>query len=34
MTSFFGSDAFIGELASLGWLMPLNDLIAEYSDAL
>ena len=29
----FGSDAFIGELASLGWLMPLNDLIAEYSDA-
>ena len=29
----FGSDAFIGELASLGWLMPLNDLIEEYSEA-
>lgn len=29
----FGSDAFIGELASLDWLMPLNDLIAQYSEA-
>lgn len=29
----FGSDAFLGELNSLGWLMPLNDLIAAYSEA-
>ncbi|MDE0609349.1 MAG: extracellular solute-binding protein [Anaerolineaceae bacterium] len=28
-----GSNAFIGELAALGWLMPLNDLIDEYSEA-
>lgn len=28
-----GSNAFIGELAAQGWLLPLNDLIAEYSEA-
>ena len=27
-----GSNAFIGELAAQGWLMPLNELIAQYSD--
>lgn len=27
-----GSNAFIGELASQGWLLPLNDLIEEYSE--
>jgi multiple sugar transport system substrate-binding protein len=27
-----GSNAFIGELASQGWLLPLNDLIEEYND--
>jgi ABC-type glycerol-3-phosphate transport system substrate-binding protein len=25
-----GSNAFIGEMASLGWLLPLNDLIEQY----
>ena len=29
----FGSNAFIGELTAQGWLLPLNDLIAEYSEA-
>ena len=28
-----GSNAFIGELATQGWLLPLNDLIAQYSEA-
>lgn len=27
-----GSNAFIGELANQGFLMPLNDLVAKYSD--
>jgi multiple sugar transport system substrate-binding protein len=27
-----GSNAFIGELATQGWLLPLNDLIEKYSD--
>lgn len=27
-----GSNAFIGELASQGWLLPLNDLIEQYSE--
>ncbi|NWF71060.1 MAG: extracellular solute-binding protein [Chloroflexi bacterium] len=27
-----GSNAFIGELAALGWLLPLNDLIEQYSE--
>lgn len=27
-----GSNAFIGDLANQGFLMPLNDLVAKYSD--
>lgn len=27
-----GSNAFIGELASQGWLLPLDDLIAKYAE--
>jgi ABC-type glycerol-3-phosphate transport system substrate-binding protein len=27
-----GSNSFIGEMASQGWLLPLNDLIAQYSE--
>ncbi|MYG61182.1 MAG: extracellular solute-binding protein, partial [Acidimicrobiales bacterium] len=27
-----GSNAFIGELANQGFLLPLNDLVAKYSD--
>ncbi len=27
-----GSNAFIGEMASLDWLLPLNDLIEQYSE--
>lgn len=27
-----GSNAFIGEMASLGWLLPLNDLIEQFSE--
>ena len=27
-----GSNSFIGELANQGFLMPLNDLIEQYSD--
>jgi sorbitol/mannitol transport system substrate-binding protein len=27
-----GSNAFIGEMASLGWLLPLNDLIDKYRE--
>jgi sorbitol/mannitol transport system substrate-binding protein len=27
-----GSNAFIGEMAALGWLRPLNDLIEQYSE--
>jgi ABC-type glycerol-3-phosphate transport system substrate-binding protein len=27
-----GSNAFIGEMAALGWLLPLNDLIEQYRE--
>lgn len=27
-----GSNSFVGEMASQGWLLPLNDLIAQYSE--